>query len=363
MKVLHLIGNLAGGGKERRMVQLLKGLQDIPGIIQCVVLFNDVIVYKEVWDTKIPIIILKSNNYRNQFRELSHLIRDFRPNIVHSWTDTNFALISLPILKSKYGFKYIAGYIGDAIPLPFFSANGCANLFSYVFSDAIVSNSYAGLVAKHAHNRKAHVIYNGFDFRRLDDNHTSNSISLPGNGNSIYITMVARVCPAKDFSSFLNLAKQSQLEGLNYYYLAVGEGPDLYYFTKQIQDNHLTNITFLGRREDVESIISQSKVCVLFSNSSKHLEGISNFIMEAMAAGKPVIATSGGGTNEIIENEINGFIIDSYDYHTCLSIIKRITSEAYTYDYISNNAKKRIKDQFSLAKMTNNYISLYNSIL
>ena len=65
----------------------------------------------------------------------------------------------------------------------------------------------------------------------------------------------------------------------------------------------------LGRQSDVESIINISNICVLTTNVKIHGEGISNSILEYMAMGKPVIASCGGGTNEIVEDAVTGFLI------------------------------------------------------
>ena len=61
----------------------------------------------------------------------------------------------------------------------------------------------------------------------------------------------------------------------------------------------------LGIRSGIESLISAMDICVL----STFTEGISNSILEYMALEKPVIATAGGGTNEIVIDNKTGFLI------------------------------------------------------
>ena len=51
-----------------------------------------------------------------------------------------------------------------------------------------------------------------------------------------------------------------------------------------VEQRQLKNISLFGRRTDVEEIIDASDICTLFTNNERHAEGVSNFIMEAMAA-------------------------------------------------------------------------------
>jgi glycosyltransferase involved in cell wall biosynthesis len=90
------------------------------------------------------------------------------------------------------------------------------------------------------------------------------------------------------------------------HFLLVGDGPLKESLQSTVQSLQLgDNITFLGSRNDIPDILSIMDICVLPSLS----EGLSNALMEYMAAGKPIIATNVGGNPELIENGVSGVLI------------------------------------------------------
>ena len=124
----------------------------------------------------------------------------------------------------------------------------------------------------------------------------------------------------------------------------------------------LKNILFLGRRNDVEEILMAIDISVLF-DTSKHAEGISNSLMEAMAAGLPVIATGTGGTPELVSHEETGFLVDEYDVEGAFMYLSRLYDDAKLRERIGNNARDYIRNYMSLDNMTKSYMELYQRLL
>ena len=104
----------------------------------------------------------------------------------------------------------------------------------------------------------------------------------------------------------------------------VGDGPDFDKYKNKAEELGLSNCFFLGRRNDVFSILAGSD---LFVFPSLH-ENLPNSVVEACAMGLPVIATDVGGNTEIVRNNQNGLIVpanDSVALHD--AIIKLATSK------------------------------------
>ena len=78
-----------------------------------------------------------------------------------------------------------------------------------------------------------------------------------------------------------------------------------------------------------------------------------------MALGKPVIATKHGGNEEIVINNITGFIIRPFDVDTLTEKIKILLDNKEMASRMGEAGKQRIKEIFSLGKMTDAYICLY----
>lgn len=92
-------------------------------------------------------------------------------------------------------------------------------------------------------------------------------------------------------------------------------------------------------------------------------EGISNSIMEYMALRKPVVATNGGGINELVLHGKTGFLVDSNDAHELSKRIEQLLADEELANRMGSAGCERIKRKFSLEKMTNLYVELYERLL
>ena len=100
-------------------------------------------------------------------------------------------------------------------------------------------------------------------------------------------------------------------------------------------------------------------ICVL----STFTEGISNSILEYMALGKPVIATSGGGTNEIVADLKTGFLIGTSNPEELAEKIELLLDNVKLREGMGLAGKEWIVKYFSIDLMINKYINLYNDLL
>ena len=102
---------------------------------------------------------------------------------------------------------------------------------------------------------------------------------------------------------------------------------------------------------------------VLLSNPDIHGEGISNSIMEYMALGKPVIASIGGGTSEIVLDGETGFLIEPKNPKQLAERIDYLLSNQTVAKKMGESGRKRIQQHFSLDKMVNETYNLYVNCL
>ena len=361
MKVLFFINQFAGGGRERRMIQLVRGLDNNPEYVLHAIVFHKKIEYQEVLQTKLSVDYLEEPNRSKRCQKIETIISQVHPDIVHSWVDTPTEMVLIPYLKKKYGFKYIAGFIADGNTDAFFSLKHFAMLYTFRKADAIVSNSQAGLQAKRAPKNKSCVIYNGFDYSRLnfiiEKKLKKHSLGI---ATKYVALMSARINSAKDWSSYLSLAKRTINSNNDISFIAAGNGEMLEYYREKART--IPNILFLGRRSDIEEILAITDVCFLFTNNNLHAEGVSNSILEALASGVPVIATKGGGTAEIITDKYNGYLIDPGDVNSAFSLMDNLLNNEDERFRLSQNGIKSVKEKFTLKKMTADYINLYKQL-
>lgn len=363
MKILFLINQFAGGGRERRMVELVKGLNKVKGVEMHCIVFHNKVDYTDVLSTKMTIEIIDEPSRLKRFRKIESIIKSYRPDIVHSWVDTPTEMICLGYLKDKYLYKYIAGFVADGNSEKLLSLRNICMGYTFRKADAIVSNSKAGLVAKKAPKRKSTVVYNGFDFNRIPkDIHIWEKRKALGVHTRFLAVMCARVNEAKDWESYIDLARVCHDNGIDITFLAVGEGKLLSHYQDQVRHAQ-SNIHFIGRRSDVEEILASADFSFLFTNSRLHAEGVSNSILESMAVGTPVVATKGGGTPEIVESGHNGFLVDEFDSQTAYSRLMQLINDDKLRQSFKKNALDTVMTKFDLSKMTADYLSLYNRLL
>lgn len=364
MKIMQVISGLGGGGKERRLIQLVNGLYETGGYQQTLVSLSAKNDYAGMFEDHVDYIVINDGGRWSRCKVLIKVIKEKKPDIIHFWENSPVLALLLPYLKLRYGFKYVAGFITESHPVKRFSSQAFTNVIAFSCADAIVSNSKACLASKNAPRKKSQVIYNGFDFARFDAPGFERSAyrkSLGLNEQQFVATMVSRFYPAKDYAMLVNVAERLK-DVKDIVFLSIGHGPTFEQIQQLCKEKGVESIKFLGFRSDVEKILMCSDVGLLFTNSKVHAEGISNSILESMAAGLPVIATNGGGTPEIIENGKSGYIVEPCDSNAAAKQLRELYIDNKLREEIGNNAKARIAEHFTLDLMTKKYINFYNKL-
>ncbi len=358
MKIIHVITSLSSGGRERRMVQLVRGLSVEKKIEQFIVTLHAGGDYAGDIPDTVKIHSLGNGSKVDLLRKYYGLLNQINPDIVHLWTEVPLFLLSTTAFRFRFGYKMIVGFLADGNEVKSLLPK-ISNWLSFKFASAIISNSMAGIIAKKAPKGKSHVLYNGFDFRRFKPfDQQELRIQLKIFDRPV-VMMAARFSEAKNWDMFLAVAEKIGEISHDILFMAVGAGDRLDYFKKLAEKKKITNIMFLGRRNDVENLLRISSLSLLFSNEKVHAEGVSNSIMESMAAGTPVVATMGGGTPEIITDGVDGFIVSPNDVEGAAERILNILKNSNLRSQLSKNAVFKVKSKFLLGNMTEQYKDIY----
>ena len=362
-KILFCVNSLSLGGVERRLSELIIGLGQLHKYsLYCVV--NNL---TRLLDPKVRkyvkfIPINSDVSYHILIQSYTNVIYEIKPNIVHCWTIKQCEIINniSPLIRST--FIYICGAVNSAFQYHKGSHHEAIMNECIQKADIIISNSVAGLVAKRVPIEKSIVIKNGYNFDRVSRNNCSvvgDDIIQKMNQYQNIILMACRLCPEKDIQMFIDLAKYSNINH-KYLYVLVGDGKSYKEYSQEITSTN--NILYLGYRRDVNTLINMSNICVLFSNPP-HKEGISNFIMESMAQSKVVIATTGGGTNEIIVSGQNGLLVEPHDYLSVANHIEQLCSNSVMCELLGQQAYHTIRKDFNFQSKLNDYRNLYATLL
>jgi glycosyltransferase involved in cell wall biosynthesis len=364
MHILFLVDSLGKGGSERRMLELIKHASRTTNYTISLICLSNFVEYPEVYDLPIKFIVIKRKFKKDPFVffSLFGLIRKLKPDIIHSWSSMS-NMYAVPIAKMK-GLKMITSVIADSPGN--LSLKNKAYLrakLAFPFVDRITSNSLAGIDAYHPPLKKTSCIYNGFDYNRISSLETPYEVKKRlGITGELVIGMVARFEGRKDYESMIIAAKAVLEKEPGIVFLLIGDGPMREEVMKQVTDAHSKKILFPGRINNVESYINLFDVAVLCTNTKVHQEGISNSIMEYMALGKPVIATAGGGTDEIVVDEVTGFLIPPHDAKVLSEKMMQLANDVELRRRLGERGNKRIRELFTIDRMCEQFYSLYNEL-
>jgi glycosyltransferase involved in cell wall biosynthesis len=368
MKILFFIETLIAGGKERRLTQLMQGLRSGTDVDFSLAIMSKEIHYKEIYNLNIDIyyLIRKTKKDISVFFEFYKICKNLRPDIVHCW-DGMTAIYLLPACK-LLKIKIVNGMVVDTpVKRNILNKYWLRARLTFPFSNIIIGNSNAGLKAYKAPNYKSVCINNGMDlsrFQNLKDPATVNREILGNSSAGCFIIgMVGSFEERKDYDTLIKAAVSLVTTKENIRFILVGDGYDLKRIREKVPASLSDKIIFLGKRSDVESIVNIFNVGVLLTNTKIHGEGISNSIIEYMALGKPVIATRGGGTDEVVIDTQNGFLIDPGNADQLTEKIKLLVDNPLIINKLGEEGKKMIKERFDLEIMTKNYIKVYNKLL
>lgn len=361
MRVSFILDTFGGGGKERRCLQIIQGLNNEGVKDVQVIIINDDVAYKELYNTsaKVEIIDRKNKGLSNiqTAKALYGLLKHFHPNVVQAWGIMSAGVVLL--VKPFLRFRFIASYVADVIPPE--GLNKIINKACNVICERIVSNSKAGLLAYDSPVSKGIVIYNGFNEARFNNIIDKKVKKAELNISTRYVVaMVASFSKTKDWQCYLDAAKFLIKQRQDITFLAVGKGPQWDYFDNQISGKDRLLIKMLGRRDDVDELY---QICDLTVLCSHYGEGVSNAILESMAWGKPVIASNCGGTLELIKDKDNGMLINEQKAERVATLISGLIDNPKELARMGQMALKTVQDGFLLKRMTAEYLDLYNSML
>lgn len=364
-RILIVIDGLGRGGMERRMLELLKALKNRGGYEVEVFVLSEKMGYREIFDLGFNIKMYKRKIKKDPmvFVEIYKICRSFKPDIIHSWGIMSGVYV-IPTSK-LLGIPFINGNIRDATKRSkYFNRDRRRIRFSFWFSDVVVGNSLAGLRAFNAPKKKSVCIPNGIDLSRTDELIPENDIRMQyGIKTPKVVGMVGGFNYRKDYESFFKTAQIIIDKKADVTFVALGKGPDFEPMKASIPENYREKILLLGQLNDVESVINVLDVGVLATNSRNHEEGISNAILEYMLMAKPVVATFGGGTPEVVVDNETGFLVPPLRPDLLAEKIEFLLDNPSIRTQLGTAGKERIKNHFSLQIMEERYIQLYKSIL
>ena len=366
MKLLFVIHSLKFGGAERQLVELIKGLNRLQYDVHLICLDNAAEGYTPLLHQNGIIINYFSRTHKYDFRPIFSIyryIKEKKIDLVHTFENLG-SLYGLLAAKLS-GRPVISSAIRNSKDGNF-RLTISKKMFAK-FADILVSNSKAGLTNRFSRMRPHYrVVYNGMDFSRfkhkqIDLLHIKNELGIAE--CKYIIGMVASLSTRKDQDTLINAAPLILKSFPDTSFLIIGDGPRRKTLSEKAKQIGLqNNIIFSGNRSDVETLMQIFDIAVLLTNTDIHLEGISNTIIEAMAVGIPVVASKGGGTDEIIKQNVNGLLVPPKNVDKTAEAILELLNDNAKAKRLADAARSLVMKKFNLQRYVKEYEDIYKEV-
>jgi glycosyltransferase involved in cell wall biosynthesis len=372
IKVLKFLNHFYIGGTERQFVHVANGLDPSKFDVEIGCLKRDGPLLRSLRE-EMPVHLypVRTSFYHvqsilSQLR-LAQDIRKRRIDIVHTygWYPNIFAIPPSWLSARPFRIASIRDAGAYMTPIKIRALKvACA------LSDRVLANSAAGrdwLAAQGVKDEKIEVIRNGIAIpeparKTAESSRIRKEFGIPA-GASL-CACIGRVVSGKGIDFYLRAARILADQGRDVRFLMIGAVSVEKKYKSEMEilarDLNLEGrVVFTGQRQDVAEILREVDIVVHPSLT----EGLSNVILEAMAAGLPVVATRVGGNPELVLDGKTGLLVPAEDAAAIAHAIARLLDEPQMARTFGEAARRRIIEEFSIGQMLSRMEDLYTRLM
>lgn len=357
INIAYILPSLDVGGSEIKVIDLVTGLNKD--------LFNPIIITitkpgklaESALNLGVKVICVNKKSKIDFFvsSRISKVLKEHNVDIVHVFTSTGKLWGRLGGISAKT--KYII-----STEESLFRNKFTDRLLEKIFikkTSLIIANSKGSLDSASSATKiskdKYLLIYNGV---KLDDYKSAKNLNLLGKANEMIIICVARFDERKRIDLLID-CMPLVISKVNARLVLVGNGNEESKLKSQVNRLRLSDkVDFLGFRNDVANLLKEADLFVLPSDE----EGFGNVIVEAMASGVAVIASSVGGIPEVIDDNVNGILFKKGSKEELSNAIIKVLSDNSKRLSLINNAYIKI-EKFSNKNMINKHQDAYIKLM
>ena len=342
--ILHLIASLAPGGTEHQLSLTIPRLRD----------FNHVIICLKKWGAIGD--QLKALGFSVYFIPTSHLFSLSSARKVKSTIDPFHPQLMITYLPYADIYGRIWKTYWKICKLVCFlrSTNREWRYFPIVFLNNLtqcrvsrffaVSNSVKKFYERWGLRKgKTDVIYNG---TILDESPVSLPQDIPKISTEIpLLGYVAKLRKERGHDFLFQAMTHLKAQGVPAQLWLIGDGPYQATIEQRVQTLCIADrVTFLGYRKDIASLL---RFFTLYVHPSVY-EGMSNALLEAMVAGRPIITTDIPENRELIQNNIHGILVPPKNPEAMAGAIQYALDNPQKMRQLGDNARQRARETFNI---------------
>jgi len=362
LSVCHIISGDLWAGAEVMTYNLLKGLRIYSDLKCSAILLNEGKLTDLIRELNIPVYVFEENKmtFPQILLGMQKVFKHQSPHVVHSHRYKENMLAYLAS-KTKKNIKLIATQHG--MPEHDMKKSGIKQRIVTSLNFAILSKAFHRVIAVSKDIQNIFVEQYRFPKNKVAVVH--NGIMIPEyllakqERKAFVIGSAGRLSPVKDYPFMVEVAKEILKETKEIRFDLAGDGPELNKIQLHIQKYNLEKFFFL--RGPVSDMDAFYQGLDLYLNTSVH-EGIPMSVLEAMVRGIPVIAPKVGGFEEIIEDGIQGFIVENREpkdfAERCIAVYKNNSMRRQ----MGSAAREKIVQNLSMQNMAEQYHEIYVNV-
>jgi glycosyltransferase involved in cell wall biosynthesis len=305
-----------------------------------------------------------------------HIIREFRPDILHTHAAKAGALGRLaawlcrvPVVVHTYHGHVFSGYFGS---FKSFVVRTAEKLLGKVTTHVIcISDKQFQEIVGHFRivpPDKASVITLGFDLSRFtkdqEEKRTQFRIKYGLNSTEIAIGIIGRLAPIKNHALFISSFALAKKNNNRLRAFVIGDGETRAFILDQCKVHGLnvgtdqnSDVVFTSWIRNIEDALAGLDIVALTSIN----EGTPVSLIEAQASRRPVVTTDAGGVRDCVEHELTGLITDHNAYSISTAILRLADSEDLRKN-MGEAGESFVSNKFSYFRLTKEVRSLYSSL-
>lgn len=353
--IVLLVASLERDGAETQLVLLARQLQDWGWPVRIVAMLPINGFGTDIDDLEVQYLgMTRSGINPGAVLRFIQLVKDERPAALVSFTNpANLFgrivghLCGIPVIVSSIRGERLGGRLRTLAMRLTARLDTLTTANSTAVGASLVRRR---LVAE----ERLRVIPNGIDLRRFLAQHDG-APELGAAPDDFVWLAVGRLSPSKDYPNLLQaLHLLTDAPRHKLYVVGVGELREA--LAREAEALGLTErVTFLGRREDVPSLLAAADAAVL---SSVH-EGMPNVLMEALAAGRPAVATDVGGVREVMIDGMSGYVVPPRRPEALAEAMARLMAQpAEVRSAMGAAGRSHVASHFSVTAMAERWRAL-----
>jgi glycosyltransferase involved in cell wall biosynthesis len=359
LRLLFVVGNFVAGGAERHLLELWSRIDRRRFEVTIACFHRDGQFTAQVEALGWPIVELGLGRRVYDLRgivglaRLIHATLQVRPDVIHGYLFGPNLFAVLAGRLCGVPAIVVAKRNMDAFESP---RQASLQRLAHRWATHVtaVSGAVADSVAAMGVPReRITVIPNGVDAERF-------AVAPPPRANGAAVVgSVGCLAPRKDYATLLDALALLRGRGRDFRVELVGDGPERAALEAHAASLGLSDrVRFLGERPDVDRLLPTMDVFVLSSRE----EGIPNALLEAMAAGRPSVATAVGGTPEVMRDGETGWIVPPRSPERLAAALEQALDDPAEAARRGDNARRYAREVLSIDAMVRRHEAFYESL-